>query len=76
MEYQLEKLEHFRRIFLFEFIRGERAAEAARNICAVYGDSAIGESMTKKNGFLILRRIVLTLVTLHVQEDIRGLMII
>ena len=26
----------------------------------------------QENGFLVLRRIVLTLVTLHVQEDLRG----
>ena len=40
----MEKLEHFRHILLFEFNRGEKAAGAARNICAVYGDNAIGES--------------------------------
>ena len=32
-------------ILLFEFNRG---AEAARNICAVYGDDAIGESTARK----------------------------
>ena len=45
MECQVEKLEHFRYILLFEFSRG---AEGARNICAVYGDNAIGESMARK----------------------------
>ena len=40
--------------------------QAARNICAVYGDNAIGESMARK-WFSVLRRIVLTLVTPHVQ---------
>ena len=68
----MEKLENFRHI-LFELNRGDKAAEAARNICAVYGDNAIGES-TARNGFLVLRRIVLILVTLHVQENPRGLM--
>ena len=48
MECQLEKLEHFRHILLFEFNRGAKAAEAARNICAVYGDTAIGESTGNK----------------------------
>ena len=37
MGYQVEKLEHFRHILLVEFNRGTKAAEAARNICAVYG---------------------------------------
>ena len=74
MGYQLAKLEYFRHILLFEFKRGEKAAEAARNICAMYGDNAIGERTTKKNGFLVLRRIVLTLVTLHVQGKLRCFM--
>ena len=34
MEWQVEKLEHFRHILLFEFNREVKAAEAARNICA------------------------------------------
>ena len=44
----MEKLEHFRHILLFEFNRGTKAAEAARNICAVYGENAIGESTARK----------------------------
>lgn len=44
----MEKLEHFRHILLFEFNRGAKAAEATRNICAVYGDNAIGESTARK----------------------------
>ena len=40
----MEKLEHFRYNLLFEFIR----AEVARNICAVYGDNAIKESLASK----------------------------
>ena len=48
MECQVEKLEHFQHIVLFEFNRGAKAAEAARNICAVYGANAIGERMTRK----------------------------
>ena len=32
------------------------------------------ERAWQENGFLVSRRIVLTLVTLHLQEDIRGLM--
>ena len=48
MECQVEKLEHFRHILLFEFNRGAKVAEAARNICAVYGDNVIGESTARK----------------------------
>ena len=48
MECQVEKLKHFRHILLFELNRGAKAAEAARNICAVYGDNAIGESTARK----------------------------
>ena len=44
----MEKLEYFRHILLFEFSRGAKAAEAARNICAVYGDNAIWESTAGK----------------------------
>ena len=43
MECQVEKLEHFRHVLLFEFNRGANAAEEARDICKVYGDNAIGE---------------------------------
>ena len=69
----MEKLEHFRHMILFEFSRGAKAAEAARNICTVYGNNVIGES-TPESGFLVLRRIVLTLATLYVQVDLWGLM--
>ena len=48
MECSVEKFEHFRHILLFEFNRGAKAAEAARNICAVYGDNTIGESTARK----------------------------
>ena len=48
MECQVEKLEHFQHIFLFEFNIGAKAAEAARNICAVYEDNAIGRNTARK----------------------------
>ena len=44
----MEKLEHFRHILLFEFNTGSKVTEAARNICAVYGDNSIGESTARK----------------------------
>ena len=48
MECEVEKLEHYQHIFPFEFNRGTKVVEAARNICTVYGDNAIGESTTRK----------------------------
>ena len=48
MECQVDKLDHFRHVLLFEFNRGAKAAEAARKICAVYGDNAIGENAARK----------------------------
>ena len=44
----MEKLEHLQHIVLFEFIRGVKETEAARNICGLYGDNAIGESTARK----------------------------
>ena len=69
----MEKLEHFRHILLFELNRRAKAAEAKRNSFTVYGDNAVGENTTRK-WFSLVLRIVLTLVTLHVQKDLRGLM--
>jgi hypothetical protein len=45
---QVEKNEHFRHLLLYEFNRGSKAAEAARNICAVYGEDSIAEKTTQK----------------------------
>ena len=47
MECQVEKLEHFRHILLFEFNRGAKVPGVARNICAVYGDNTIRESTAR-----------------------------
>jgi plasmid stabilization system protein ParE len=44
---QLEKNEHFRHL-LYEFSRGSKAAEAARNICAVYGEDSAAERTAQK----------------------------
>jgi hypothetical protein len=48
MECQVEKIEHFRHILLYEFNRDSEAAEAARNICAVYGKESIAERTAQK----------------------------
>ena len=44
----MEKLEHFRHILLFEFNKEAKVADAARNICVVYWDNAVGESTARK----------------------------
>ena len=51
----------------------EKVAEAARNIYAMYGDNAIGESAARK-WFSRFKECLLTIVTQHVQKDLRGLM--
>jgi hypothetical protein len=47
MECQVEKNEHFQHL-LYEFNRGSKATEAARNICAVYGEDSIAERTAQK----------------------------
>ena len=44
----MNKLEHFRHTLLFEFNRGAKVVKAARNMCAMYGDSVTGERMARK----------------------------
>ncbi|CAI9734608.1 Hypothetical predicted protein [Octopus vulgaris] len=43
MECQVKKNEHFRHLLLFAFNQGSKAAKAAGDICAVYGEGAIAE---------------------------------
>ena len=48
MEYPEGKKQHFRHLLFFAFHRGQKAAEAARDICMVYGEGVIGESTARK----------------------------
>ena len=48
MKSQVVKLEQLQNILLFESNRGAKSAEITKNICAVYGDNAIGESTARK----------------------------
>ena len=48
MEYPGGKKQHFRHLLFFAFHRGQKAAEAARDICMVYGEGVIGGSKTRK----------------------------
>uniref|UniRef100_A0A914HL00 Mos1 transposase HTH domain-containing protein n=1 Tax=Globodera rostochiensis TaxID=31243 RepID=A0A914HL00_GLORO len=48
MEPQVDKNEHFRHLFLFEFNKGSKASEASQNICAVYGEGETNERTAQK----------------------------
>jgi hypothetical protein len=48
MEWQVEENKHFRQLLLYEFTRGSKASEAARNICVVYGEDSIAERTSQK----------------------------
>ena len=48
MEYPEGKKQHFRHLLFFAFHRGQKAAEAARDICIVYGEGVKSESTARK----------------------------
>ena len=48
MEYPGGKKQHFQYLLFFAFHRGQKAAEAVQDICMVYGEGVIGESMARK----------------------------
>ncbi|CAH2105176.1 unnamed protein product [Euphydryas editha] len=48
MEYPGGKTQHFRHLLFFVFHRDQKAAEAAWDICNVYGEGIIGESTARK----------------------------
>ena len=48
MEYPGGKKQRFRHLLFFAFHRSQKAAEAARDICIVYGEGVIGESTARK----------------------------
>ena len=48
MEYPGGKKQHFRHLLFFAFHQGQKAAEAARDICMVYEEVVIGESNARK----------------------------
>jgi hypothetical protein len=45
---QVEKNEHFQHFLLYKIIRGSKAAEAARNVCAAYREDSIAERTAPK----------------------------
>lgn len=48
MQCQVDEKIHYRHLLLFAFNRGMKAAEAARDICGVYGRDSITERTTQK----------------------------
>ena len=48
MEYPGGKKQHFRHLLFFTFHQGQKAAEAARDICMVYREGVIGKSTARK----------------------------
>ncbi|KAK6727678.1 hypothetical protein RB195_005393 [Necator americanus] len=48
MEYPGGKNQYFRHLLFFAFHRGQKATEAARDICNMYGEGAIGESSARE----------------------------
>ena len=71
MNFQVEKLEHFRYILPLEFNREAKAAEMARNITPCM-ETMPSETTARK--WLSRFKEDPTLVALHVQEDLWGLM--
>ena len=48
MEYPVGKKQHFQHLLFFAFHQGQKAAEAAQDICMVYKEGVIGKSTTTK----------------------------
>ena len=48
MEYPGSKKQHFQHLLFFAFHQGQTAAEAAWDICMVYGEGVIGKSTARK----------------------------
>ena len=71
----MEKLEHFRHSLFFSLssIVGRKQQRRPETFAPCMGTMP-AERARQQNSFLVLRRIVLTLVTLRVQEDFRDLM--
>ena len=49
MEYPGDKKQHFQHLLFFAFYRGQKAAESALDICMVYREGFIGESMARES---------------------------
>ena len=73
MEYPGGKKQHFRHLLFFTFHKGQKAAEAAWDICMVYREGVIGKSMARK-WFAKFKMAILTSMTCLAAEDLLNLM--
>ena len=68
------KKQHYRHLLFFAFHRGQKATEAAQDICMVYGEGVIGKSTVRQeNGLRISKVAILTSTTRPVAEDLLNL---
>ena len=68
MEYPGCKKQHFQHLLFSAFHRGQKVAEAAQDICMVYGEGVIGKSIARK-------MTILTSTTCPIAEDhLKGLL--
>ena len=67
----MEKLEHFWHVLLFEFSRVPKQLRRPKTFALYMGTMAVKRAR-QENSFLLLRRIVLTLVTLPCSERSSG----
>ena len=62
------KLEHFQNILLFEFNEGQSSGDNQKHLRCVCVETMPLERAWQEDGLLVLRRIVLALVTFHIQK--------
>ena len=72
MKYPGGKKQHFRHLLFFTFHQGQKAVEAAWDICMVYREGVIGESM-QENGLQSSKMAILTSTTHPTAEDLLNL---
>ena len=72
MEYPGDKKQHFRHLLFFVFHQGQKAAEAAWDICMVYKEGVVGESTARK-WFAKFKNGNFTLTTCLAAEDLLNL---
>jgi len=71
MNYPGGQNQHFRHLLFFAFHRGQKAAEAAWDICNVYGEGVLGVSTAQKL-FEKFKMATLTWKTRIVSDDLRN----
>ncbi|CAH2105218.1 unnamed protein product [Euphydryas editha] len=70
MEYPGGKNQHFRHLLFFDFHRGQKANEAAREICNVGIKGGVIDKSTAREWFAKLKMEILTSMTRPAAEDL------